>query len=71
MTMGELMTKRGWKYMEKLTEYNFKVSTQELLTNKCLMFWWKIGSTINTWFWTFWYYNPIYTFFYKLKYKDE
>lgn len=66
------MTKRGWKYMEKVSEYNFKMGdTQELFTGERSIFWWKISSKINTWFWTFWYYNPIYTFFYKLKYKDE
>ena len=65
------MTKRDWKYMEKVSEYDFKTDTQELFAGERSIFWWIIDSKINTWFWTFWYYNPIYTFFYKLKYKDE
>ena len=66
------MTKRGWKYAEKITEFAFKHQhPQSLLIGEESMFWWKVKDTINDWFWTFWYYNPIYTFFYKLKYKDK
>ena len=65
------MTKRGWKYMERGTEFAFKQHAQSLLTGEESMFWWSVKNAIHDWFWTLWYYNPIYTFFYKLKHKDE
>lgn len=48
------MTKRGWKYMKKRTEFSFKHQyPQSLLIGEESMFWWKVKYTINDWFWTF------------------
>lgn len=47
------MTKRGWKYAEKRTEFAFKHQhPQSLLIGEESMFWWKVKDTINDWFWT-------------------
>lgn len=64
------MERRDWQYFGKITDYYFTHKFRKIFTsNRIVFFLWSLLGKILSTFWYCWYYNPIYSFFYKRKMK--